>query len=322
MLRQNSTASSSRLPDRHAELAGEPRLRVQRADVLQRAHRRLVCARQVLVQRAVDELLSDAHFAAPHDLPDLVAQHAATMGVTDAVMYLADLQQQLLVPFLRGSAAFGEQPTALGVDSTVAGRAFQQVQVLTQDGGAAGSRVWLPLLDGSERLGVLAVTLHDLALLEENGGVLSKRLERFAALVAELVMTKTQYGDTIVRLRRTTEMGLAAEIQWSLLPPLTYADETVSVAGALEPAYEVAGDSLDYAVDWNAVLSHIDQGITEDFGIDTEAITAGSDPGGDVNRDGLPDILLGQHFGDPWIQPTPNRLYVNRGINDGVARES
>ena len=85
-------------------------------------------------ERAVDELLGDAHFAAAHHLPDLVARHAATMGVTDAVMYLADLQQQLLVPFLSGHAAFGERPTALGVDSTVVGRAFQQVQVLTQDG--------------------------------------------------------------------------------------------------------------------------------------------------------------------------------------------
>jgi serine phosphatase RsbU (regulator of sigma subunit) len=44
-------------------------------------------------------------------------------------------------------------------------------------------------------------------------------------------------------------MGLAAEMQWSLLPPLTFACRRVTVAGALEPAYEVAGDSVDYAVD-------------------------------------------------------------------------
>jgi serine phosphatase RsbU (regulator of sigma subunit) len=67
--------------------------------------------------------------------------------------------------------------------------------------------------------------------------------------VAELVMTKTLHGDSIVRARRRAQMGLAAEIQWGLLPPLTFASETVAVAGALEPAYDVAGDSLDYAVD-------------------------------------------------------------------------
>jgi serine phosphatase RsbU (regulator of sigma subunit) len=44
-------------------------------------------------------------------------------------------------------------------------------------------------------------------------------------------------------------MGLAAEMQWSLLPPLTFACEQVTVTGVLEPAYEVAGDTVDYAVD-------------------------------------------------------------------------
>lgn len=38
---------------------------------------------------------------------------------------------------------------------------------------------------------------------------------------------------------------------------------------------------------------------------------------GDVNRDGLLDIVLGNHFKRPWIEPVPNRLYLNRGINNG-----
>jgi len=38
----------------------------------------------------------------------------------------------------------------------------------------------------------------------------------------------------------------------------------------------------------------------------------------DVNRDGLLDIVLGQHFQDPWVKPVPNRLYLNRGIAGGV----
>jgi serine phosphatase RsbU (regulator of sigma subunit) len=57
------------------------------------------------------------------------------------------------------------------------------------------------------------------------------------------------YGDSIVGARRTSVMTLAAEVQWSLLPPLTFVNHSVTVAGGLEPAYEVAGDSLDYAVD-------------------------------------------------------------------------
>jgi serine phosphatase RsbU (regulator of sigma subunit) len=113
--------------------------------------------------------------------------------------------------------------------------------------------LWLPLLDGSERLGVLAVTLSTVALNDSDDdptrAPVAKRLRGFASLAGELIMTKTLYGDTIVRLRRRAEMGLAAEMQWSLLPPLTFACPQLSVAAVLEPAYEVAGDTFDYAVD-------------------------------------------------------------------------
>jgi len=39
---------------------------------------------------------------------------------------------------------------------------------------------------------------------------------------------------------------------------------------------------------------------------------------GDVNRDGLLDIVLGQHYSRPWLSPVANRLYLNRGIKNGV----
>jgi hypothetical protein len=38
---------------------------------------------------------------------------------------------------------------------------------------------------------------------------------------------------------------------------------------------------------------------------------------GDVNGDGLVDIVLGQHFSRPWMSPVANRLYLNRGSKDG-----
>ncbi len=41
---------------------------------------------------------------------------------------------------------------------------------------------------------------------------------------------------------------------------------------------------------------------------------------GDVNRDGLVDIVLGQHYRNPWIEPVANRLYLNRGIREGVPK--
>jgi serine phosphatase RsbU (regulator of sigma subunit) len=205
-------------------------------------------------ERVVDDLLQRAHLAGAHDLPALFQRHAEALGVEDAVTYLVDLQQSALVPFLPPSGPQqDERLTPLGVDSTLAGRAFQQSQPLVQpldpnDPDGTAVRIWLPLLDGTERLGVLAVTAPDAALLGDDAALLV-RLRLFAALAAELVMSKTLYGDTLVRLRRSSQMGLAAEMQWSLLPPLTFSTSSVTVAGALEPAYEVAGDSVDYAVD-------------------------------------------------------------------------
>jgi Stage II sporulation protein E (SpoIIE) len=201
-------------------------------------------------ERAVDALLEDAHLAAPYQIAGLVARHAATLGADDALVYLVDLQQRVLVPFLDPAGpGVGRQVEPLSVDATLAGRAFQHVEVLTQDAAEGRVRVWLPLLDGIERLGVLGVTVDAAVAREVAGGLIGLRLRRFATLVAELIMTKTMYGDTIVRLRRQAGMGLAAEMQWSLLPPLTFACRELTVAAALEPAYEVAGDTVDYAVD-------------------------------------------------------------------------
>ena len=39
---------------------------------------------------------------------------------------------------------------------------------------------------------------------------------------------------------------------------------------------------------------------------------------GDVNRDGLLDIAIGQHFKRPWMTPVPVKLYLHRGVKDGV----
>ncbi|HZN36263.1 MAG TPA: CRTAC1 family protein [Pirellulaceae bacterium] len=38
----------------------------------------------------------------------------------------------------------------------------------------------------------------------------------------------------------------------------------------------------------------------------------------DVNRDALPDMVLGQHFSNPWQQPVANRLYLHQGVKDGL----
>jgi hypothetical protein len=203
-------------------------------------------------EQAIDTLLEHSHFAALHELPGLIAAEAARIGAHDALVYLADLQQVDLVPF---TAAI--DPASLSIDGTLAGRCFQLMHVLTQQLDGDAVRVWLPVLDGTERLGVLTAVLSTEDADGLDDGVLGIRLRRFAALVAEILVTKGQYGDMIVRLRRRAPMSLAAELQWSLLPPLTVSTGDVTVAGALEPAYEVAGDAIDYSVDDNVVRAAV-----------------------------------------------------------------
>jgi hypothetical protein len=209
-------------------------------------------SRSNLVDRGLNQLFRRSHKASPDEVPGLVADAAAIFEAGDAGLYLVDLQQRTLVPFRPpGHSDHQTHPRALGVDSTVAGRAFQHVCQLSQlptTGASTDKRVqvWLPLLDGSERLGVLGLKLPPALLADP---LAMQRVHWFAALVAQLVVAKTLYGDSIVRSRRTKPMTLAAEIQWALLPPLTFVNQSITIAGGLEPAYEVAGDSFDYAVD-------------------------------------------------------------------------
>ena len=103
-------------------------------------------------------------------------------------------------------------------------------------------QVWVPVTERAERLGVLGLVVDP---LDEAGRDFVVELGLLAAL---LVMAATPYTDRYHLQRRRTDLNLAAEMQWSLLPPLTFACAGTTVAGLLEPAYEVGGDCFDYAL--------------------------------------------------------------------------
>jgi serine phosphatase RsbU (regulator of sigma subunit) len=100
---------------------------------------------------------------------------------------------------------------------------------------------------------------------------------RLATLVAELLMTKGQYTDSYSLTRRRQPMSQAAEMQWQLLPPLTFVTPQVVIAGLLEPAYEVAGDAFDYALNGDtahlAVIDPVGHDLTATV---LAAVTVGS----------------------------------------------
>ncbi|GLV83659.1 hypothetical protein Slala03_33480 [Streptomyces lavendulae subsp. lavendulae] len=184
-------------------------------------------------------LLDRAHELPPHMVGPLVATTVARLGGREPQILLQDYGLQQLVPLDAdgGVAAGGAQP----IDRSDAGRCFLEsrpVEVLTAD----GVRVHLPLLDGGDQVGVLSVTLDG---IDDDT---RRLLRRIAGLAADLLQTKNGYTDLFFRTRRSEPMSVPAEIQWSLLPPLSMVMPRVAVAGVLEPAYAVAGDSFDYAL--------------------------------------------------------------------------
>lgn len=199
------------------------------------------------VERALGSLLEAGHTLAPDEVAPTVARHMAMIGMDDVVFYLVDLDQRRLVRLGRAESTAEEY---LGIDDTPAGQAFRTQEAVCEPAPAgAGVRLWVPLIDGADRLGVLATTVA------EADDLTRSRAMHMASVTAGLVVSKSSYGDNLVLTRRLRDMDLAAELRWSMLPPLTYTNDRVAVAGMLEPAYEIAGDAFDYAV--NGDLAHL-----------------------------------------------------------------
>ena len=184
------------------------------------------------------DLLAAAQFAVADDVPGLFAEHARRLGVTDAVIFVVDYEQRVLTPLPRPG---GPHRQAVMVEGTLAGRAFS---TLSPHWSADATVVWVPMVEGNERLGVVGY--------EMSGPIVPGFLEtvtKLTALVAELVVTKGNYGDFFEHYRRLQPMSIASELAWQLLPPLTFGCDRLVISGALAPAYDLGGDSFDYGVD-------------------------------------------------------------------------
>jgi phosphoserine phosphatase RsbU/P len=185
-------------------------------------------------------LVRASHLMAPEDLPRLADEGARRLGGAGCRLYLVTRDQRSL-RLLGISAQDTAEP--LGLEGTVAGRAFRMSEVVPST--AAQPRLWIPLLDGTERLGVLEVLAEDAADLP----ALQSATVPLAGLLAELVVSKGQYTDWYERARRAVPMGVPAEMLWHQLPPLTFATDRFVLSAQLEPWHEVGGDAFDYSVD-------------------------------------------------------------------------
>jgi phosphoserine phosphatase RsbU/P len=187
------------------------------------------------------ELLERSHELEPGDLIGVLVEQAVVVGLDNLRIYLIDKSQTVLV-------AADDPSEHVPVVGTVLGDTYSHQRAHTS-AIAGATRVNVALVDGADRLGVVTAT----STLPPDEVIAVART--YAALAADVLVSKNEYGDELERLRRVEPMSLAAEMRWSLLPPLTFRSPRVSIAGILFPCYTVAGDAFDYAI--NGDIAHL-----------------------------------------------------------------
>lgn len=200
------------------------------------------------------EVVDRAHLVPGDQLSVLVESLFGEIGLT-AQVYLVDLGQTVLTPVHPGDRA------TVAVEGTAAGQAYQLGEVVAEPDGNGGRHLWFPMLDGTERAGVVRIGVDDVAADDEP---LRRDGWSLAGLLGHIVMAKLPYSDLLRRIRNG-ELSTAAELMWSLLPPRTMATDEVVITALLEPHDRVAGDAYDYSVDSHIASLAVYDGIGHDI---------------------------------------------------------
>lgn len=196
---------------------------------------------------ALQILVRSSTNAGPDDIPRLMNDAGSVLGARRVRLYLVDYDQIVLVPL----SAVGETKASLiNVDGTLPGRVYQaSTQQAVEDGD--DRVIWMPLVNGTERLGVVQFVFPREIVSED----VTPACDDMTRIAAQLITTRTDYGDRIEQTRRRTRLSVAAEMQWRQLPPLTFISGRVTISGALLPTEDIAGDAFDYAM--NGEIAHV-----------------------------------------------------------------
>lgn len=214
--------------------------------------------------RELRGVLDAAEAVSPVEAVEAVTRELGlALGATKVSFLIADLSGRALVRLahvrlhdLEGAPlstplgaderrAVEESATVLPFDGGPAELAVrtQQVQVVAPDQGS-----WLvlaPVTERGEVIGLLELTLPDRpesASLDE--------IARLAHLLAFVVIANRRHTDLYEWGQRTRPLSLSAEIQHQLLPgPQTCEAGSFTLAGWLEPASNIAGDTFDFSLE-------------------------------------------------------------------------
>ncbi|MFE9189291.1 PP2C family protein-serine/threonine phosphatase [Micromonospora sp. NPDC007208] len=171
---------------------------------------------------------------------------AGSYGITEVELYQVDYRLAELLPLTEGDSITSPGHPAW--------RAFDHQSPILTDGTA-----WFPVTMRGERRGVLR-----LSPVADDREVVAALAEIATALAHEVAAVSA--GTDVYRAaRRTQRLTLAAEMQWDLLPGRSRIRPSFSLAGQLEPAYAVRGDSFDWSDDgerlWLSTINGTGEGV-------------------------------------------------------------
>lgn len=193
---------------------------------------------------ALRKILDRSHLWTSAEMAREVDAAVAPLGLRIRI-WLIDHEQVALHAWV---APGTQVPEPIPVDSSLPGRAFARIESLPALGDRdGGRRWWVPMVDGTDRLGVIEFMVS--AEVDAEDPAFVRQCELVAGLVGHLVVTVSDRGNHVQRTRRTRPMSTSSELLWRLLPPLTSTTDRVVISAVLQPCYEVGGDGFDYVSD-------------------------------------------------------------------------
>jgi len=201
------------------------------------------------------ELLAAVEDAAPFAAADVLGQHLAdALGAREVSFLIADFSGHALIRLGHAGSVDAERAqdreTAerVPLEGSPHGHALATQAVGVQD-GADGTRLFAPVTNRGEAIGVLELSLDG---PPDEQTVADVALAAHA--LAYVVIANRRFTDLFEWGQRSVPLSLAAEIQHRLLPA-SYTCEAgqFTLAGWLEPAGDVGGDTFDFAMERNAL---------------------------------------------------------------------
>nr|WP_229829232.1 PP2C family protein-serine/threonine phosphatase [Streptomyces massasporeus] len=163
-----------------------------------------------------------------------------------------------------GSVDTGEPARRIMLRGTLYDDVIRTQRPSVEDKGeGALVRIVAPVTNRGDAVGLL-----ELFLPEAPDAEAMREIGETAHALAYIVIANRSFTDVYQWGRRTKPLSLAAEIQHRLLPAsLACEAAQFAVAGALEPADHVGGDTFDYVIDRDTVQLS----VTDAMGHDVEA---------------------------------------------------